>query len=334
MEISKGQWIIIIILTLTFVATAGFVAFVLAAVLSFGPAYLYLKSIRSAEETDREPWSALQTVFVWGAVSGVFYALILNSLGGALVYIYSGNSENLSFILTAVVVAPIVEEFVKPLVLFRNASVKGEIDEVEDGIVYGAACGLGFGATENILYGLSYGAVSGGFLGIIILVTLRTVSSILLHLTASSFTGYGISQYLVRGAPFGVVVKYYILAVLIHAAWNAAAILGSSLILLFSILLAIGGLEFSKRRIRELDLEGSNILPQSLRSEEDEKDWWNNSKSKWGEKTTNYDKNTARPTYESETDSPASTMFQDIDWRQALGGGVFLLFLLSDLIFS
>jgi len=155
-----------------------------------------------------------------------------------------------------------------------------------------------------------------------------------LHLTASSFTGYGISQYLVRGAPFGVVVKYYILAVLIHAAWNAAAILGSSLILLFSILLAIGGLEFSKRRIRELDLEGSNILPQSLRSEEDEKDWWNNSKSKWGEKTTNYDKNTARPTYESETDSPASTMFQDIDWRQALGGGVFLLFLLSDLIFS
>jgi len=334
MEISRGQWIIIIILTLSFIATAGFVAFVLAAVLSFGPAYLYLKSIRNAEETDREPWSALQTVFVWGAVSGVFYALILNSLGGALVYIYSGNSENLSFILTAVVVAPIVEEFVKPLVLFRNASVKGEIDEVEDGIVYGAACGLGFGATENILYGLSYGAVSGGFLGIIILVTLRTVSSILLHLTASSFTGYGISQYLVRGAPFGVVVKYYILAVLIHAAWNAAAILGSSLILLFSILLAIGGLEFSKRRIRELDLEGSNILPQSLRSGEDEKDWWNNSKSKWGEKTTNYDKNTARPTYESETDSPASTMFQDIDWRQALGGGVFLLFLLSDLIFS
>ena len=35
----------------------------------------------NAEETDKEPWSALQTVFIWGAVSGVFYALILNSLG-------------------------------------------------------------------------------------------------------------------------------------------------------------------------------------------------------------------------------------------------------------
>ena len=259
MEITRGQWIIIILLTLSFIATAGFIAFATAAVLSFGPAYLYLKSIRNAEETDKEPWSALQTVFIWGAVSGVFYALILNSLGGSIVFLYSGNDADLTFILTAIIVAPIVEEFVKPLVLFRNVSVKGEIDEVEDGIVYGAACGLGFGATENILYGLSEGAVSSGLLGVIIVVALRTVSSILLHLTASSFTGYGISQYLVKGESFSVVVKYYLLAVLIHAAWNTAAVLGSSLILIFSILLAIGGLEFSKRRIRELDLELSLI---------------------------------------------------------------------------
>ena len=316
------------------IATAGFVAFSLAAVLSFGPAYLYLKSIRNAEETDREPWSALRTVFVWGAVSGVFYALILNGLGGSLVFLYTGDDANLTFILTAIIVAPIVEEFVKPLVLFRNASVKGEIDEVEDGIVYGAACGLGFGATENILYGVSLGAESGGLLGVIILVTLRTVSSILLHLTASSFTGYGISQYLVKGAPFGVVVKYYILAVLIHAAWNTAAVLGSPLILIFSILLAIGGLEFSKRRIRELDLEGSNILPQSLRANGGQEDWWNASKSKWGKNAQERSPNTASPIFESETDSPASTMFRDVDWRQLLGGGLFLLFILSDLLFA
>ena len=334
MEISRGQWIIIILLTLSLIATAGFVAFSLAAVLSFGPAYLYLKSIRNAEETDREPWSALRTVFVWGAVSGVFYALILNGLGGSLVFLYTGDDANLTFILTAIIVAPIVEEFVKPLVLFRNASVKGEIDEVEDGIVYGAACGLGFGATENILYGVSLGAESGGLLGVIILVTLRTVSSILLHLTASSFTGYGISQYLVKGAPFGVVVKYYILAVLIHAAWNTAAVLGSPLILIFSILLAIGGLEFSKRRIRELDLEGSNILPQSLRADGSQEDWWNASKSKWGKNAQERNPNTASPIFESGTDSPASTMFRDVDWRQLLGGGLFLLFILSDLLFA
>lgn len=333
MEITRGQWIIIILLTLSFIATAGFIAFATAAVLSFGPAYLYLKSIRNAEETDREPWSALQTVFVWGAVSGVFYALILNSLGGSIVFLYSGNDADLTFILTAIIVAPIVEEFVKPLVLFRNVSVKGEIDEIEDGIVYGAACGLGFGATENILYGLSEGAVSSGLLGVIIVVALRTVSSILLHLTASSFTGYGISQYLVKGESFSVVVKYYLLAVLIHAAWNTAAVLGSSLILIFSILLAIGGLEFSKRRIRELDLEGSNILPQSLRAENDREDWWNASKDKWANKGQTQTSNTASPIFESETESPASSMFQNIDWRQTLGGVFFLFYILSSIIF-
>ena len=333
MEITRGQWIIIILLTLSFIATAGFIAFATAAVLSFGPAYLYLKSIRNAEETDKEPWSALQTVFIWGAVSGVFYALILNSLGGSIVFLYSGNDADLTFILTAIIVAPIVEEFVKPLVLFRNVSVKGEIDEVEDGIVYGAACGLGFGATENILYGLSEGAVSSGLLGVIIVVALRTVSSILLHLTASSFTGYGISQYLVKGESFSVVVKYYLLAVLIHAAWNTAAVLGSSLILIFSILLAIGGLEFSKRRIRELDLEGSNISPQSLRAENNREDWWNASKDKWANKTQSQTSNTASPIFESGTESPASSMFQNIDWRQTLGGIFFLFYILSSIIF-
>ena len=333
MEITRGQWIIIILLTLSFIATAGFIAFATAAVLSFGPAYLYLKSIRNAEETDKEPWSALQTVFIWGAVSGVFYALILNSLGGRIVFLYSGNDADLTFILTAIIVAPIVEEFVKPLVLFRNVSVKGEIDEVEDGIVYGAACGLGFGATENILYGLSEGAVSSGLLGVIIVVALRTVSSILLHLTASSFTGYGISQYLVKGESFSVVVKYYLLAVLIHAAWNTAAVLGSSLILIFSILLAIGGLEFSKRRIRELDLEGSNIQPQSLRAENNREDWWNASKDKWANKSQTQTSNTASPIFESDTESPASSMFQNIDWRQTLGGIFFLFYILSSIIF-
>ena len=328
MEISRGQWIIIILLTLSFVAMAGFIPFVIAVVLSFVPAYLYLKSIRNAEENDREPWSALRTTFVWGAVSGVFYSMIFNTAGGALAYVYSGNSEDLAFVITAVVVAPIVEEFFKPLVLFRNAAVKGEIDEVEDGLVYGAACGLGFGATENILYGLSEGMVAGGLTGLIVLVVLRTVSSILLHLTATSFTGYGISRYIVNGESFGVVVKYYLLAVLIHAAWNAAAVLASPFIFLFSILLAIGGLEFSKRRIRELDLAGSNIQAQSIRAVQG--DGWREARDKWGQKD---DGRTASPIYESNTESPASNMFQDIDWRQALGGGLFLLFILSDILF-
>ena len=120
--------------------------------------------------------------------------------------------------------APIVEEFFKPLAMLRNAQIKEEIDEVEDGIVYGAACGLGFGATENVLYGLSEDALLGGIVAIFVIVVLRTFSSILLHLVTTSFTGYGIAKYRVEGGSFIIVVKYYLLAVFVHAAWNAMAI--------------------------------------------------------------------------------------------------------------
>ena len=310
------------------VAIAGFWAFALAAILSFGPAYFYLKSIRDAEKIDKEPWGALRLAFIWGAVSGVFYAMILNGLGGSLVYVFTGNSEEITFVVSAVVIAPIVEEFVKPIVMFRNSSVRKEIDEIEDGIVYGAACGLGFGATENILYGLSEGAVKSGFLGIIFVLVLRTLSSILLHLTATSFTGYGISKYLVGDESFVVVIKYYILAVLIHAAWNAAAVTGSPFILLFSIVLAIGGLEFSKRRIRELDLVGSNVASTDIRAEAEGGDWWNNSRNKWD----NHSKagEVSKPIYTSSTSTnSAEEWASNIDLKQTAGAILFLLLVAS-----
>ena len=272
MELSRKQWVLVVTLCLLFIAMGGVAGFLFAAILSFVPAYYYLRSIRNSEVKDKEPWDALKLAFAWGAISGVFLAMIFNTIGTSLLLVFliqSGPvSEDLVLILSVVVVAPIVEEFVKPLVMFQNLSVRSNIDEVEDGIVYGAACGLGFGATENVLYGLSEEAVSVGYLGILAVVILRTVSSILLHSIATSFTGHGISKHLVEGQPFSVVIKYYLLAVLIHAAWNGAAVFsmiysddfGGVLLLIFSIMLAIGGLEFSKRKIREIDMRGSNVM--------------------------------------------------------------------------
>ena len=61
-----------------------------------------------------------------------------------------------AIVVGAVIIAPFVEEFLKALGMMR-AGVKEEVDEVEDGLVYGAACGLGFAATENLMYGLEFG---------------------------------------------------------------------------------------------------------------------------------------------------------------------------------
>jgi hypothetical protein len=258
-------------------------------------------------------------------------------------------------------VAPFVEEFIKPIVMFRNPQVRGEIDEVEDGIVYGAACGLGFGATENVYYGVTAGATVGGIGGVFLIVVLRTFSSILLHLVASSFTGYGIAKYQVEGESFGVVVKYYFLAVLVHAAWNAAAVsslvydsdVGAVLLLAFSILLAVSGLELAKRRIRELDVAGSNIYGNSIRAGDDGQ--WSTSnieqKSGWeqkklrsssvdsGEFNSSNSGQTADALYQSSTKTPqeladsTTEWAVNYDWRSAIGFVIFLFFILSDIIF-
>ena len=368
MKLSKKQWLILILLVIGFIAAGGVIGFVFASLLSFIPAYFYLKSIRNSEKTDVEPWDALGTAFAWGALSGVFLAMIFNALGTTfLLILLSGSSEDVDFesmgiIVGAVIVAPIVEEFVKPLVMFRNSQVRQEMDEVEDGIVYGAACGLGFGATENVLYGLSEGAVAAGIGGIFLIVILRTVSSILLHLVATSFTGYGIAKYQVEGAPFGVVIKYYLLAVLIHAGWNAMAVsslvfdndVGAILLFFASIGLAISGLEMAKRKIREIDVAGSNIHGTNIRAGVGNNEWSSDNwekKSGWeqkklrsssvdtGEYTSNRSGNTVDALYESSSKTPqelatsTKSWAVNYDWRSGLGFLVFLFFILSDFLF-
>jgi len=336
MKLSKKQWFILVILVLGFVGAAGVVPFVFATILAFVPAYYYLKSIRNSEEKDVEPWEALWTAFAWGGLSGIFLAMILNSFGTLFILgLLHGNSSeedlnNWVIFIGAVIVAPIVEEFVKPLVMLRNSEVKKEMDELEDGIVYGAACGLGFGATENVAYGLSEEALTVGIGGIFLIIVLRTFSSILLHLITTSFTGYGIAKYQVKGESFGVVIKYYLLAVLIHAGWNAMAIssivfdnaIGSILLFCTSIGLAILGLEMTKRRIREIDMAGSNIDGWSSSGEE--------RISAWDEKRLKPSNlsagETAEPLYSSDNKTPAEEWFVNIDWKSALST-LFLIFL-------
>ena len=88
--------------------------------------------------SDFEPWETVWTAFVWGGLSGIFLAMILNTIGTVFILgiLYGTSSESdletTAIIVGAVIVAPIVEEFVKPLVMLRNTDVKKEIDEVED----------------------------------------------------------------------------------------------------------------------------------------------------------------------------------------------------------
>jgi RsiW-degrading membrane proteinase PrsW (M82 family) len=97
------------------------------------------------------------------------------------------------------------------------------MSEIEDGIVFGAAAGLGFAATENLLYESNtyFADGTGAFITIAVI---RSLSSALLHASASSVFGLGIARGALQGKGWFL---YYLGAVTMHGLFNLAASFGS-----------------------------------------------------------------------------------------------------------
>ena len=125
--------------------------------------------------------------FFWGAVIAIFFALFLNTAAWSFVTLAS--DPDTGSILTAVAVAPFVEESAKGLlVLFVLWFTRRHIEGVLDGMLMGALVGLGFAMTENITYfGIAY--ADGGAEAVGSLFIIRSVINGLGHAVWTSFTG-------------------------------------------------------------------------------------------------------------------------------------------------
>ena len=207
--------------------------------IAFIPPVIFVIFIRNVEHYQREPWTQIFLCFLWGATIAIIAALILEIILDIPLSASIHDYSLYSFLL-AVVIAPIVEEFTKPLAL-RLKSVKRELIEIEDGFVYGAAAGLGFSATENLLYEVSF--LSEGLYLFIILVIIRTIGGCSLHASATAMTGYGYSKSIMHGKSLLVILPFFIIAILIHGTYNfivsfnlLGGIVGIGAALLFALL--------------------------------------------------------------------------------------------------
>ncbi|MCJ2554944.1 MAG: PrsW family intramembrane metalloprotease [Candidatus Thermoplasmatota archaeon] len=258
------------------VAQTGLLAVPVVLVLilfAFLPPVIFVIWFRNAERYEREPWSQVFRAFGWGAFIGVIVAIILSLILAAVLlgagtfvlqHIHVGLAEaldaqlNLSVLILLVVVAPIAEEFAKGLGVFR---VRQHINEVEDGVVYGAAAGLGFAATENVIFGAVAFAAAG--LGAsLILIGIRSFSSALLHAAATGTFGYGVAvSKLVSGK---TLLPFYLLAVLMHGIYNFFAGLGelfvqdigvaaASIGLIVAVVLALIAISLTRSTIARYD---------------------------------------------------------------------------------
>ena len=219
---------------------------------SFLPPLLYTLWIRNTERCHREQWAPIFLCFLWGATIAVIASFVFEYiLEIPLIYSLS-NVELVPFIAT-IVIAPVIEELTKPLVLGLKP-VKNHLDELEDGLIYGAIAGLGFSATENLLYGFSF--LQYEFLVFIFLMIIRSFGGCLLHASATALTGYGYGKTVMKHSSFLGVIPYFILAIFVHGFYNfllsyefVGVLSGLGLAFLF-VLIAITTI---RRKIKSLD---------------------------------------------------------------------------------
>ncbi len=240
-----------LLVVLGYLALDGGPTFAVGLVLALLPLPLLLAGVLALDRLEPEPPDALLLAFLWGAGISVLLAMVLNTAGLMLIWApLLGDDQG--FFVTATVVAPVVEETLKGVVLlgflwFRRHELNGPTD----GIIYGSMVGLGFATIENISYYMAAGpdAVASTFV-------LRGILTPLIHPLCSSLTGIGVATAALREPGRGrvrPVVLGLFGAIALHAVWNGMALFGLDGVAFaygigLVVLLALLGVVHSDRR--------------------------------------------------------------------------------------
>src|SRR6266705_349738 len=182
---------------------------------AFALPLVYLVWIRNSPRYGREPWPTVLKTFAWGAVFSVIIAIILSVvfilvLGQiqSLNDFFARRFQDPSTAIGALVVAPIVEEAAKGV---GATAGRRQTQSKTDGLVYGAAAGLGFSATENLVYALAALLVPGvGPLSPLVVVAVRSLSSTFLHASSTAVVGYGLAKSWLLRRPWAVFPFYIV----------------------------------------------------------------------------------------------------------------------------
>lgn len=222
-------------LTLLAISTAkvGLVAELVGIVAALVPVASIVAALLWIDRWEPEPARMLWLAFGWGASVAAITALLVNNTAAAVGdrLLGHGGGDKIS----AIVSAPLFEEALKGVfVLGIMYFLRNEFDGVIDGVVYAGFVAAGFAFTENIYYFgrafAEHGFGDAGTGGVVTAFILRGVLSPFTHPLFTAMIGIGAglavrtsSKYVRVLAP----LAGYVLAVLLHALWNAAATLGT-----------------------------------------------------------------------------------------------------------
>ncbi|MCQ3936288.1 MAG: protease PrsW [Chloroflexi bacterium] len=199
-------------------------ALLVALPLAFIPAFFFSWFIYWLDRYEKEPRWLLLLTFFWGGFIAIIGALIVSILFEVGFYAIL-QDEMLVSIAGGSFTAPVVEEFWKGLaILIVFFLFRKEFDSVLDGIIYGGIAGLGFAATENVLYFMGQYA-EGGWAGMFTNFALRVGVFAWGHPFYTAFIGIGFAvARMNRSALVKIAAPIvgYFLAVLAHTFHNTS----------------------------------------------------------------------------------------------------------------
>ena len=182
------------------------------------PAAFLLYRVYKMDTIEKEPWSILRKLLLWGALSGIPAALVESLLTGVVQNLLQEGTLLYNFVF-GFIVAALVEESFKFFFLYKFTFKSPAFNYRFDGVVYAVFVSMGFAILENVLY------VFQGGLGVALS---RALLALPLHAACGVYMGIAYGQQkvnsLYKPASFGAVARACLpVPILIHGFYDSCA---------------------------------------------------------------------------------------------------------------
>jgi RsiW-degrading membrane proteinase PrsW (M82 family) len=211
-----------------FTGAAGPTVAALCAAACLPTTALGLVIVRRLDRNEKEPWRIVLVAFAWGAIVATSMVIWGESLWNAIAdrVLVPGPGLDVSIAFSA----GLLEEVAKGVaVLLLFLVMRNEFDDVVDGIVYGAAVGLGFNFMESIaymthLYALYSPEGVGGYAAGFQWYARQVLGLFFGHATYTALIGAGIGiarQLPRRREKVIAIASGFLIAIAAHFSWDA-----------------------------------------------------------------------------------------------------------------
>ncbi len=184
--------------------------------------------VRRLDRNEKEPWRLVLVAFAWGAIVATSMVIWGESLWGTIAErtLVPGPGLDASNAFSA----GLLEELAKGIaVLLLFLVMRNEFDDVVDGIVYGAAVGLGFNFMESIAYMTNLYAIfspegAGGYAAGFQWYARQVLGLFFGHATYTALIGAGIGiarQLPGRREKVIAIASGFLIAIAAHFSWDA-----------------------------------------------------------------------------------------------------------------